>query len=368
MVTTYPLDALPEFLPTSLWLRPVGMTGRDDLGADAWTLAGSGLGFSSVELLARSGNGDVVAANVSLSQLDAWAAARGRAVADRVARQRAALTAPRAPWAGLALDRPRIMGVLNVTPDSMSDGGDFLAPEQAIAQGRAMMSAGADIIDIGGESTRPGAAPVSIDEEIRRIDPVIRGLAADGALISVDTRHARVMAAAMAAGARIVNDVTALAGDPESLAFVARTKAPVVLMHMQGEPRTMQQAPHYALASLDIADYLAARIERCVAADVTREAIVVDPGIGFGKSLEHNLEILARLSLFQALGSGVLLGLSRKSFISRLSGAATPKERLPGSLAGGLFGLAQGAQILRVHDVAETKQAVAAWQAMAAGA
>lgn len=362
------LDDLPGIEPASIWLRPVGLAPRGTAGSDALSLAAGRLAFTSVELLARTEDGTVVAAVAPTSALAPWAAPRGEATARRVADRLAALAAPRAPWAGLPLDRPLVMGVLNVTPDSMSDGGDFLAPDRAIAHGRALRNAGADIIDIGGESTRPGAAPLSAAEEFARVEPVIRALAADGALVSVDTRHAPVMAAALAAGARIVNDVTALSGDPDSLELVARTKTPVVLMHMQGEPQTMQHEPRYALASLDIADYLAARLERCVAAGIPRENIVVDPGIGFGKTIEHNLEIIARLALLQGVGCGVLLGLSRKGFVGRLSGVAVARERVAGSLAGALFGIGQGVQIVRVHDVAETKQAVSVWQAIIEGA
>jgi len=230
-----------------------------------------------------------------------------------------------------------------------------------------MIEAGADLLDIGAESTRPGAAPVSEQEELRRLEPVVRGLAATGAVLSVDTRHARVMSAALAWGARVINDVSALEGDG-SLEVAARSSAPVVLMHMRGEPGTMQRDPSYALASIDIADYLAARIAACEAAGVERRSIVIDPGIGFGKTLAHNLEILARLGLFQSLGCGVLIGVSRKSSIGRIDRGAPVEARLPGSLAGALQALRQGVQLLRVHDVAETRQAVAIWQAVADGA
>jgi dihydropteroate synthase len=258
------------------------------------------------------------------------------------------------------------MGIVNATPDSFYQGNRGGA-EASIALGRAMQEAGADIIDIGAESTRPGAATVSEAEELERLEPVVRALAASGAVISVDTRHAKVMAASLAWGARIINDVSALEGEG-SLDVVAKTGAPVVIMHMRGEPGTMQRDPHYALASLDVADYLAQRVAACEAAGIPRHRIVVDPGIGFGKTLAHNLEILARLGLLHALGCGVLIGVSRKSSIGRLSGGAPADQRLPGSLAGALQALRQGAQILRVHDVAETKQAIAVWQAIAGGA
>jgi dihydropteroate synthase len=196
----------------------------------------------------------------------------------------------------------------------------------------------------------------------------VRALAAAGAVVSIDTRHARVMAAALAAGARIINDVSALAGEPESLGVAVRSRAPVVLVHMPGDPQTMQDNPSYTLASLDVLEHLAARVDACLAAGVSRERIVVDPGIGFGKRSVHNLEIMARLAMFHALGCGVMLGLSRKGLIGHVGGALSPKERMPGSVAGALYGVSQGVQILRVHDVAATRQAVATWQAMAAGA
>jgi dihydropteroate synthase len=336
----------------SAWPRPLGLlsggVARDAVARGlALPLAGGPIAFTAIELLGRRG-GDVVAAMAPLAE--------ARALADP--QKLAALSAARAPWAGFALDRPLVMGILNVTPDSFSDGGVFLAPDSAIARGRALMAAGADILDIGGESTRPGALPVPADEEIRRIAPVVRGLAEAGAVISIDTRKTAVMAAALAHGARIVNDVSALA-DEGAMALAARAQAPVVLMHRQGEPATMQRDPRYALASLDIVEWLAARIALCEAAGIPRARIVVDPGIGFGKTRAHNLEILRRLALFQALGCGVLVGLSRKSLVGGPAG-----ERLPGSLAGALFALSQGAQLLRVHDVAETRQAVEFWRAI----
>jgi len=267
------------------------------------------------------------------------------------------LIAPRRPWAGFALDRPLVMGIVNVTPDSFSDGGAFLDPSAAIAHGRALRAVGADILDIGGESTRPGADPVSPEDEAARVVPVIRALAAEGAVISVDTRRAAVMAAALDAGARIVNDVTAL-GDDGALALVAERQAPVVLMHMQGEPRTMQQAPRYDVPILDLFDYFEARLESCEAAGLDRGQVLIDPGIGFGKTLAHNVELLRDLALLRGTGCGILLGVSRKSFLGKLAGGESPEERLPASLVAGLEGVRNGADVLRVHDVAETVQAL----------
>jgi dihydropteroate synthase len=366
------LDALAEAAPERLWLRPTGLlTGAAATAAinrqQALPLAGGPLAFSLIEALARSPTGAVIAAVSPPRELQRWAAGRGAAMAARIEEQLQRLSARRAPWAGLSLDGPLIMGIINVTPDSFSDGGAFVAPELAVARGRALMAAGANILDVGGESARPGAFPVSPAEEIRRVEPVVRALAGQGAVVSIDTRHAQVMEAALGAGARIINDISALSGDSDSLAVAARFDAPVVLMHMQGEPRTMQDNPSYVLASLDIVDYLGSRLAACAAAGISRERVVVDPGIGFGKRAGDNLEIMGRLSLFHALGCGVLLGVSRKSLIGRIGGDLPPTQRMPGSLAGGLFGVAQGVQILRVHDVAETRQALATWQAMVVG-
>lgn len=351
-----------------VYLRPVGL-----MPIAAWAkgaavpLAGGRFAFSTAELIVRDGlhhgASRIDRAFAPLSEIMAWGWERSRAVAEALDRQLGALTRARAPFAGLATDRPQIMGIVNVTPDSFSDGGDFFDPGSAIAHGEAMLAAGADILDIGGESTRPGAAPVPPEEEERRVLPVIRHFAAKGATVSVDTRHASVMDSAAAAGARIVNDIAGLS-DPDALPVVARTGTPVVVMHMQGDPGTMQANPTYRDAALDVFDWLEERVARCVAAGVPAERIAVDPGIGFGKSTEHNLEILRHTSLYHALGCTVLIGLSRKGFIGRLSRGEPPKERLAGSLAAGLETLNQGAQILRVHDVAETAQARALWEGL----
>jgi dihydropteroate synthase len=352
----------------AIWLRPIallrGGTAEAAVASGAaLPLAAGPLAFPFVELLALHDH-QLVSAVASLVELRsfAWQPEQAARIADLLA----TLSAPRPDWAGLSFDRPLIMGVLNVTPDSFSDGGDFHDPRIAIEHGRAMLAAGADIIDIGGESTRPGAAPVAPEAEIARVEPVISDLAAAGALISIDTRHAVVMAAALAKGARIVNDVTALTSDPESRKVVAKAGAAVVLMHMRGEPRTMQQAPTYDDAPIEVTEFLAARIAECAAAGIKRERIVIDPGIGFGKNKAHNLEILDRVTLLHALGCGILLGMSRKSLIGRVTNAVAPKDRLPGSLAGALHGVEHGVQIVRVHDVAETRQAIAVAQAIAA--
>ncbi len=365
------LDEFDAEASSRLHLRPVGLvTGsaaaRAIAAGLALPLAGSATAFTLVEVLARTGD-RIVAALAGLPALRNWAKEQGAAGRERVETQLFRLSDKRATWAGLSLDRPLVMGIVNVTPDSFFFGsGDD--SEQAVALGRAMVAAGADIIDIGGESTRPGAGVVSPDEEIRRIEPVVRALANTGATISVDTRKAAVMEAAIGWGVRIINDVAALEG-PGSLEAVAKSATVgVVLMHMRGEPGTMQRAPSYSLASLDIVEYLAARIAACEAAGIPPQRIVVDPGIGFGKTVEHNLEILARLTLLHTLRCGLLVGLSRKSTIGRVGGGVPVEARLPGSIAGALQALRQGTQILRVHDVAETRQAIALWQAIAQGA
>jgi dihydropteroate synthase len=290
------------------------------------------------------------------------------ALPPRLAARAELLGAARAPFAGVALDAPRIMGVLNVTPDSFSDGGDRLEAGRAIEDGLRMAEAGAAILDVGGESTRPGSEPVPLAEELRRVVPVVEALAKEGRTVSIDTRHAEVMRQAVAAGARIVNDVTALTGDPDSLAVVAALRVPVVLMHMQGEPQTMQRDPRYDDVALDVFDYLEARVQACLEAGVPRDRIAVDPGVGFGKTLQHNLLLLDRLALFHGLGCPLLLGVSRKSFVARLDrseAAQVAKNRVPGSLAAALAGVQRGAQMVRVHDVAETAQALAVFEAVA---
>ena len=267
-------------------------------------------------------------------------------------------------FAGLSLDKPRLFGVINVTPDSFSDGGEALALSEALKRGRAMLDDGADILDVGGESTRPGAELVSAEEERARVVPVVKGLSEMGALVSIDTRRAEVMAAAIDAGAGIVNDVTALTGDQDSLGLVADRGVAVVLMHMQGEPGSMQENPQYENAAEDVFGTLKARFEACEEAGIRRHRIAVDPGIGFGKTVDHNLEILNRLDIYRGLGLPVLLGVSRKSFIAKLSRGEAPKDRVPGSLAAVLAAWAQGVRMFRVHDVAETRQALAVAQAI----
>ncbi len=345
-----------------LYLRPLGLAAASGAVPDAVGLAGGPLGFAACEVIRRVSPGAV---RRRVSPVASLGEALPPALAQAAQAMLASLGQPRPPFAGLPMDRPQVMGVINVTPDSFSDGGDRFDPGRAVEDGLAMLAEGAALVDVGGESTRPGAAQVPVEEELNRVRPVVRALARQGALVSIDSRHARVMAEALDAGAAIINDVTALAGDPESLPLAARAGVPVVLMHMQGEPRTMQVEPSYDDAALDVFDFLAARVAVCEAAGLGRERIAVDPGIGFGKTLDHNLEILDQFALYQGLGCVVLLGVSRKSFIGRLAGEVPPKERAPGSLAAALAGVNRGVQILRVHDVAETVQALEVWRAIA---
>lgn len=264
------------------------------------------------------------------------------------------------------LRRPAVMGILNLTPDSFSDGGLYEGAA-ALAQARRMIAQGADILDLGGESTRPGAEPVPAEVEIARVKPVIAALAQDGTTpISVDTMKPEVARSAMAAGATIWNDVTALRHAPESADVAAELGCQVVLMHMQGEPRTMQAAPRYADVTAEVCDFLLRRAEAAMAAGVAREKIWLDPGIGFGKTLDHNLTLLARLEAVCALGFPVLLGASRKRFIAALHPAAdAPDSRATGSIAAALAGAAAGVAAVRVHDVGDTAQALDVWAAIA---
>ncbi|HEX7388694.1 MAG TPA: dihydropteroate synthase [Acidiphilium sp.] len=268
-------------------------------------------------------------------------------------------------WAGFDLSRKLVMGILNVTPDSFSDGGHTETADAAIGAGLALRAAGADIVDVGGESTRPGAAPVAPEIEAARVAPVIRALTAEGVVVSVDTRNALTMAEALDAGARIVNDISGLRHDPYAAGLVAERGCPVVLMHMRGTPATMGEHTRYA----DLVDDVAAELAECrdaaLRAGIAPEAIALDPGFGFAKQGEQNVALLRALGRFAALGHPVLAGVSRKRFIGALAGEADPVRRDPGSIAAALFAADCGAAILRVHDVAGTVQALRIWRALA---
>lgn len=323
----------------TLYYRPLLLS---DPTQDAVPLAGGPYWFREVAVLQRGGATQIVPA------LDVPPATLAR------------LTAPRAAVAGLTMDCARIMGILNVTPDSFSDGGDHADPDAAVARALAMQQDGAEIIDIGGESTRPGAVTVSETQEIDRTAPVIAAIRAQSDVaISVDTRKSAVAQAAIAAGASMVNDVAAFSYDPALADVTAASGLPVCLMHAQGDPATMQNNPVYDDVLLDVYDFLNARIAQAEAAGIAREAIVVDPGIGFGKTQDHNLILLRNLSLFHALGCPILLGASRKRFIGTIGGGQDAKDRVAGSVAVALYAVSQGVQILRVHDTFATRQALA---------
>uniref|UniRef100_UPI0035E0272C dihydropteroate synthase n=1 Tax=Wenzhouxiangella sp. EGI_FJ10409 TaxID=3243767 RepID=UPI0035E0272C len=265
-----------------------------------------------------------------------------------------------------ATGRTLVMGVVNVTPDSFSDGGEFLAPDRAVRHALALVEAGADTLDVGGESTRPGAAPVDESEELRRVLPVIEGIVAATAVpVSIDTAKPGVMRRAVAAGAAMINDVNGLRADG-ALEAAAELAVPVCIMHMLGEPRTMQKNPSYASVVDDIRDFLRERVDACEQAGVPASRIVLDPGFGFGKTLAHNLELLARLDALVALGFPVLAGMSRKSMLGKITGREDPSQRVAASVAAHLLAAQKGAAVVRVHDVAETVDALKVLQAVEA--
>lgn len=328
------------------YYRPIVQTdpSRPD---HALTLAGGWAWFSEVELLSRE------LPPQRISALDLPAEMRDR------------LTAPRPEIARLDMAQPQIMGILNVTPDSFSDGGQHNGLKEAVAHARQMLEQGADILDIGGESTRPGAEEVERAREIDRTAPVIAALRETlNVPISIDTRKQEVAEAAIGAGADLVNDVSGFIFDDALLPYVGQNKLPVCVMHSLGDPTTMQDDPSYEAVLLDIYDFLETQVAALVAAGVPRDQIMVDPGIGFGKTVAHNLALLKRISLFHSLGCPILLGVSRKKFIGTLGNAPEPKDRAAGSVALALAAVAQGVQVLRVHDVFETRSALNLWQAV----
>jgi dihydropteroate synthase len=347
-----------------LYLRPIGflygdMAAKAVAQGAALPLAAGAIAFTAAELI----EGTPRAAKRRLVTAQDLARSRD-ADLDPVLKR---VTAPRPPFAGFAFTRPMIMGIVNVTPDSFSDGGLYDTTEGAIVHAAELAKDGADIVDVGGESTRPGSDAVEEGEELSRVIPVLEGLAGLHAAVSIDTRKASVARAAAKAGAKIFNDVSALTYDQDSLAAAAETGLSVILMHAKGEPKTMQDDPRYDDVALEVYDYLALRIEAAEAAGIDRSRIAADPGIGFGKTLAHTLTLLANLSLLHGLGVPLLVGASRKRFISGVAGGETPQSREAGSFAVALVAAAQGAQILRVHDVAGTRQALSVWRASIAG-
>ena len=343
------------------YLRPLGFLSGPAAAAAiekgrALPLAGGPLAFSLVEIIERA---DARTHRSIVAAPD---------LADELVRHTARRSFPFPLTREGTADVPLVMGIVNVTPDSFSDGGRHFDPARAVAHAASLIEVGAHIVDIGGESTRPGATPVDPAEESRRIVPVILGIrdaaAASGTIISVDTRNGGTMRAALDAGAGMINDISALSHDPESLAVAAATAVPVALMHMRGDPPTMQLAPAYEDVALDVYDHLEGRIAACLKAGIGLKRIAIDPGIGFGKNVAHNLALLDQLAMFHGLAAPLLVGVSRKGFIARLSAGEPPERRLGGSLAAALAALGQGAQIVRAHDVAETAQAVRIVQAL----
>ena len=355
---------IPNGAKIALWPRGIlgGIEAKRavDMGR-ALFLAGGPLAFSAIDVFWRAGPGPRQIRSFTLPDFKDWLQSADHEAQGDLDRQFSKMRDARPLLHRIKPGeriRPLVMGIVNVTPDSFSDGGNYADPQRAIEHGRKLIGEGANILDIGGESTRPGAAPVSLTEELDRVLLVIEGLRGTGIPISIDTRHAEVMKAALAAGANIINDVTALEGEAASMDVAAGTDAPVILMHMQGEPGTMQEDPRYDDVVLDIFDYLNGRIEACEAAGIPRSRLVIDPGIGFGKTPAQNLDLLESLAVFHATGAPVLLGASRKRFISTIDRRAGVTDRLGGSLAAALAGAASGAQIVRVHDVKETVQAL----------
>ena len=358
----------------STYLQPAAMfwdrtTKRaiDEAAVPSWRglpLAGGLLSFAALDILTR-GAGGTSRRTVVLG--DAFSGDWGRdaiAASDLLGN----LTEHRPRLAGLSLDRPRIMGIVNVTPDSFSDGGQHANTRAAIDHALRLADEGADILDIGGESTRPGSDAVALKEELSRVIPVIEGLRGKtDKLISIDSRKAEVMRQAAAAGADILNDVSALTHDPDALGIAVETGLPVILMHAQGDPKTMNVDPQYKDVVLDVFDFLEQRIRACEAAGISKAKIVADPGIGFGKHLHHNVAVMAALSLYHGLGVPLLLGASRKKMIGQLCNVDDAMARVPGSLACAIVGAEAGVQIFRVHDVKETRQALEVWRACQAG-
>jgi dihydropteroate synthase len=347
-----------------LYLRPIGLlygAAAEAARAErlALPLAGSPIAFTAAELIEGT-PGNAKRRLLAARELAGSRDADLKRLLERV-------VAPRPPFAGFDLDRPVLMGIVNVTPDSFSDGGLYDTTEGAIVHATELAASGADIVDIGGESTRPGADAVAEDDELARVAPVLQGLAGIKAAISIDTRKASVARAAAKAGARIFNDVSALTFDRGSLAAAAETGLCVVLMHAKGEPKTMQDKPAYADVVLEVFDYLEARITAAEAAGIPLSRIAADPGLGFGKTMAHNLALLANVSLLHGLGVPLLVGASRKRFIGGVSGGERPQERDPGSYAVAVASAGQGAQIHRVHDVAGTRQALEVWRASVMG-
>jgi dihydropteroate synthase len=348
-----------------LYVRPLGLLWGEDAddaveAGEAGRIAGGLAAFTTAEVIGREG------AKITRQRCGFRELAQRK---EEALRERLELVQmPRKEIAGFSMSSPVIMGIVNVTPDSFSDGGESASPQEAIAHGRRLAREGARIIDIGGESTRPGSEGVTAAEERARVLPVVKSLTEEGHLVSIDTRKASIMREAARAGAAMINDVSALQFDGDAAATAAQLKLPVCLMHARGTPKTMQENPQYEDVVLDVFDALETLIERAQTAGVERRLILADPGIGFGKTFRHNLEILRSLAIYHGLGVPLVFGASRKSFIGALTGEKAGSERAAGSVGAALAAAAQGAQVLRVHDVKATAQALSVWHAAVAPA
>lgn len=346
-----------------VYLNPVGLLYGSDAqeaikAGNAGRLAGGDIGFALVQVLqGRPGN-----IKRELRSYQDLRASSDNAIIECLN----LLEQNRVLPAEASQPGPLLMGVVNVTPDSFSDGGEFLDARVAIAHGQMLAAAGADILDIGGESTRPGADAISLNDELERVLPVVEGLHQLKQPLSIDTRKPDVMRQAIDKGARLLNDITALSYDGQSVAVAHELQCPVILMHAQGDPRTMQDNPHYDDVVLEVFDWLMHRLEVALKAGIERPNLLIDPGIGFGKNLDHNLALLANLAFFHGTGVPIVLGASRKRFIGALAEAPNAKQRVPGSLAASVKAAAGGVQVIRVHDVAETRQALNVAQAIQA--
>ena len=351
-----------------IYVQPLGLV-RGPIHCDRVfkNLTGGNIYFAAVRIISRTKQG-LEEKIVSIVDLDNFFKKKSTTVAEKI---KTILNNIESPRGALMLNngsvigwkKPVIQGVLNVTPDSFSDGGQYSDIELARPHAHEMISAGADIIDIGGETTKPGAQSVSIKSEKDRVLPVIKNLATLNFPLSIDSRNAEVMNDAIQNGAHIINDVSALGHDLRSIGVVKREDVPIILMHAQGVPEIMQNNPQYSHILLDIYDYLESRIKMCIDAGIDKNKIIADPGIGFGKTVDHNLEILNGLSIFHGLGVPLLVGTSRKSFIGKITGEKVAENRVSGSIAAMLLCLEQGVQIVRVHDVEQATQAISVWNA-----
>lgn len=343
-----------------LYLNPLGIIYRDkkSTAAAALPLAGGALSFMALEIIISSDQHRIFSAVFPVSSISKLRRILPQDLQNRFDFLLFNITEPRLPYSNLNFDRPLIMGILNITPDSFSDGGDTLLADHALMRMDSIVQEGADIIDIGAESTRPESIRITASEELKRLKPILNKLTNIKIPVSIDTQKSIIMKEAIIAGASVVNDVSALRYDKKSLSILQKMEAGVILMHMQGTPSTMQNNPFYKDVILEIFDFLEDRIAYCLQRGLPRYRLFADPGFGFGKTYEHNMMILKNLSFFHGLGVPIVVGLSRKRFLGELTNGSKPKNRLGASLAGAVMAVNQGIQIVRCHDVAATRQAL----------